>query len=283
MAQNGADMKVYICFPEGKAKALTMSYDDGKIEDIRLVELFNKYGIKGTFNLNYGLMCEDQTGQDHPRIDKEQVKELYAGHEVATHCTTHPTIARCPLSGVAEEIMEDRKGLEGLTGQLVRGHAYPNGSYSAEIKQLFRQLGIAYGRVVESIPNYELPADPLEWHPTCSHNDPELMKKAEFFANFKKRQYLKLMYVWGHSYEFDDKNNWNVIEEFCEYMGGREDIWYATNIEIIDYMAAARNLQFSATNEAVYNPNAQSVWLQLNSDKCVEIKGGTYVDLNTLC
>ncbi len=270
-------MKVYTCFPEGKAKALTMSYDDGKIQDERLIEIFDKYGIKGTFNLNYGLM---ELEQDPPRIGRDKVRELYKNHEVATHCTTHPTIARCPLVEVAQEILDDRKGLEALTGRLVRGHAYPNGSYSEEIKQLFRQLGIAYGRVVGSKADYELPTDPLEWHPTCHHNDPELMKKAEFFANFKKKQYLKLMYVWGHSYEFDNADNWEVIEEFCKYMGGREDIWYAANIEIIDYMDAAKNLKFSGDNEMVYNPSAASVWLNVDDRKYVEVKGGTTVDLN---
>lgn len=270
-------MKIYTCFPEGKAKALTMSYDDGKVQDERLVSIFNKYGIKGTFNLNYGLM---EGKNVPPRLPRERVAELYRGHEVATHTMTHPTIARCPLTEAAEEILEDRKGLERLTGGLVRGHAYPNGSYSEPIKQLFRQLGIAYGRVVESVPDFELPKDPLEWHPTCHHNDPELMKKAEFFADFHKRQYLKLMYVWGHSYEFDDRDNWEVIEQFCEFMGGRDDIWYATNIEIIDYMEAAGRLKFSADNETVYNPNASSVWLQINSDRCVEIKGGSVVNLN---
>lgn len=278
-------MKVYVCFPEGKAKALTMSYDDGKLQDKRLVEIFNKNGIKGTFNINYGIMVEEEEKEKkpkYPRITCDEVKELYKGHEVATHTMTHPTIERCPLVEVATEILEDRKGLETLTGGLVRGHAYPNGSYSEEIKQLFRQLGIAYARVVECVADYALPKDPMEWHATCHHNDPELMKKAEYFANFQKKQYLKLMYVWGHSYEFDDRDNWEVIEQFCEYMGGREDIWYATNIEIIDYMEAAKNLKFSANNEAVYNPGANSVWLQLNSNKCVEIKGGQYVDLNTL-
>ena len=41
-------MKVYTCFPGGKAKALTMSYDDGKLQDKRLIGIFNKYGIKAT-------------------------------------------------------------------------------------------------------------------------------------------------------------------------------------------------------------------------------------------
>ncbi len=91
---------------------------------------------------------------------------------------------------------------------------------SSEIKQLFAQLGIAYGRVVSAVPDFALPADPMEWHPTCHHNTSDLMELAEYFVNFKKRQYLKLMYVWGHSYEFDQADNWEVIERFCEYAGG---------------------------------------------------------------
>ena len=270
-------MKIYICFPQGKAKALTMSYDDGRQQDERLVEIFNRYGIRGTFNLNYGRMGKDQ---DPPRISRERAIELYKGHEIATHTLTHPTIARCPLTETAEEILQDRRGLEGLFGRPVRGHAYPNGSYSREIKQLFAHLGIAYGRVVTSVPDFELPTDPLEWHPTCHHNDPQLMEKAAYFADFPKKQYLKLMYVWGHSYEFDNNQNWEVIEEFCRFMGGREDIWYATNIEIIDYMDAAKRLQFTVDNRKVYNPSAASVWISVEDNNYVEVKGGSLTDLS---
>ena len=37
---------IYTCFPGGKHKVLTMSYDDGKIYDRRLVALFNQYDIR---------------------------------------------------------------------------------------------------------------------------------------------------------------------------------------------------------------------------------------------
>ena len=36
----------------GMKKALTFSYDDGVTQDIRLIEIFNKYNLKATFNLN---------------------------------------------------------------------------------------------------------------------------------------------------------------------------------------------------------------------------------------
>ncbi|MED9903403.1 MAG: polysaccharide deacetylase family protein [Lachnospiraceae bacterium] len=263
-------MKIYNCFPGGKTKVLTMSYDDGKHADERLVRIFNKYGIKGTFNLNYGLMKNPE------RIDAEKVKELYKGHEIATHTVTHPTISRCPLTETAKEILEDRAGLEGICGYPVRGHAYPNGSYNEEIKQLFKSLGIAYARTVcmES-GDFELPKDAFAWEGTCHHNY-HLMDYAREFAAFKKPQYLKCMYVWGHSYEFDRDDNWELIEEFCAFMGGREDIWYAANIEIIDYMKVCRDLQFGAAGDFVYNPSAQSAWITVEG-KVYEIKGGSLV------
>ncbi len=269
-------MKSYICYPQGKAKALTMSYDDGQQFDRRLVDLFNKYGIKGTFNLNSVMM---HPGMDDRRIDSDEVASLYMGHEVATHTSHHPTLERCPLVQVANEILEDRVELESLVGYPVRGHAYPNGSYTQEIKDLFHQLGIAYGRVVPSSYSFEIPTDPMEWYPTCHHADPRLMELAQTFAEDKKKQYMRLMYVWGHSYEFDRDDNWHIIEEFCEYISGRTDIWYATNIEIIDYISAARQLIYFADSSKVYNPTATTVWLEVNDSKYVSVEPGKMIEL----
>ena len=80
----------------------------------------------------------------------------------------------------------------------------------------------------------------------------------------------------GHSYEFDNDNNWELIEEFCSFMGGREDIWYATNIEIIDYMKVCRELQFGAAGNFVYNPSAAAAWISVD-EKVVRIDGGSLV------
>ena len=272
-------MKIYNCFPGGKCKALTMSYDDGVLQDERLIRIFDKYGIKGTFNINAGLIGSPNRKF---KIPKENIKEMYKDHEIATHSYTHPTIARIPLVDAAREILQDREVLEEITGGLVRGHAYPMGSYSEDIKVLFKQIGIAYGRVVEpksGTESYALPDDPLEWHPTCHHNDPQLMEKGQWFLEYKSIQYLRLMYVWGHSHEFDKDNNWNRIEAFCRLMGGHDEIWYATNIEIIDYLEVLKRLKFSGNGRCVYNPSAQSAWLMVDDEKIVEIAGGAYVNL----
>lgn len=270
-------MKVLSCYPGGKFKALTMSYDDGHWEDRRLVEIFNRYGIKGTFNLNYGLMEQNPKGK---HIPPTEISQVYRGHEVATHTWTHPTLERCSLLAVADEILRDRKALEAETGALIRGHAYPNGSYTEEIKVLFQQLGIAYGRTVRSSGDFRIPTDPMEWIPTCRHNDPLLMDHAQRFMDLWRRDgWLQLMYVWGHSYEFTNDNNWELIEEFCRRIGGRDDIWYCTNIEFIDYMKVLRDLQYFASMEEVFNPSAASAWLDIGPGRVIEVKGGCRASL----
>ncbi len=262
---------IYICFPGGKHKVLTMSYDDGREEDRRLVSIFNEHGIKGTFNLNSGIFS------DPHRVPVEEYPELYRGHEIACHTYTHPTIERCPTELVARQILQDRYELEALSGAPVRGLAYPNGSYSKEIMALLPALGIKYSRVVETTGGFGMPENFLEWKGTCHHNG-RLLELGEQFINMHKTQYLYMMYVWGHSFEFTTYGNWDVMENFCGMVENKDDIWYATNIEIVDYMEDAKRLRFTAACDKVFNPNAGSVWLEVDGGKA-EIPGGALVSL----
>lgn len=256
---------IYVCFPGGKHKVLTMSYDDGMIFDRRLVEIFNKNGIRGTFHLNSGLKGPE-------RIPCEEWKDLYAGHEISCHTVLHPTINRSPIEHVALQVLEDRRALERVIGYPVRGMSYPNGSWSREITELLPGLGIEYSRVVGDTDSFELPRDYLTWTATCHHNH-NLLENGKRFLELKKVQYLYLMYVWGHSFEFDRDDNWELIEEFCEMMGGQEDIWYATNIEIVDYMKAVKNVKYNIDGDLAYNPNACTIWISYDG-RSLELPGG---------
>lgn len=282
--------KIYKVFPRGKHKVLTLSYDDGKLADRRLVKILNQHGIKCTFNLNSGIIDPEI------RIPQSEWKELYQGHEVAVHTCTHPTISRCPNNEIVYEILNDRVGLEKIMGYPVRGMAFPNGACDDRICQIASDLGIKYARVAaDKYANvysakavaaeaegpillgdetgFSMPEDYMKWLPTCHHNH-HLLEFGKEFLSLKKKQYLYMMYVWGHSFEFDKNDNWNVIEDFAELMGGQDDIWYATNIEIVDYNELFDHLHFAADNSFVYNPAAASAWLSVN-DKIVEVKGGT--------
>lgn len=258
-------------FPQGKTKALTMSYDDGQKFDRQLVKIFNKYGIKGTFHLNSGNLDGEAF------ITSGEVAELYKGHEVSLHTKTHPFLNCIPIEVLIEEIVEDRKVLESLAGYPIKGMSYPFGVYDEKIVETLKSLGIQYSRTVVSHHDFRIPDNFLMWPATCHHDD-NLLELGQRFLDYEYRGKLKLMYVWGHSYEFDRNNNWEVIEDFCRLVSGKEDIWYATNIEIMRYVKALKSLEFSQKGDIVYNPAAMTVWINVDG-KAVEVKGGETVIL----
>ena len=269
---------IYTAFPEGKHKVLTLSYDDGKIPDRRLVALFNEYGLKGTFNVNSGLYDIPYSEAYNERIPVTEYKTLYDGHEVACHTYTHPTIARCPKEQIALQVLEDRKALEKDLHRTVRGMAYPNGSFDDTVADIFRNCGIVHARTVNSTHSFAFPEDYLKWHPTCHHADKALFDLGKEFSDLHKTQYMYMFYVWGHSYEFERDNNWDIIEKFAKEMSGHDDIWYATNIDIVDYMDASSRIQVSVDGTFAYNPSAVSVWIEVDK-KPVELLPGKYTEI----
>lgn len=259
---------IYMRFPGGKHKALTLSYDDGVEQDIRLIAIMKAHGLKGTFNINSGLYPAVKTAATK-RMPLEDAKELYlgSGMEVAVHALTHPILSYLPENICTYEVLQDRINHERDYGTIVRGMAYPQGtvSVSDSVVASLRQCGIAYARTTVSTERFDIPTDWLRLPATCHHKNPRLMALAEQFHQSKFEKAPGLFYLWGHSYEFDwdaPDNNWGIMENFAAYMGDREEIWYATNIEIYDYVAAYKQLLFSTEGTKVLNPTATTLWFE---------------------
>lgn len=275
---------IFMRFPEGKGKALTLSYDDGVEQDVKLIDIMKKNGLKGTFNLNSGLYAPEGTvypqGSIHRRMSEKQVTQLYSGSgmEVAVHALTHPFLEQLPVNLVANEIVKDRENLEAQFGAIVRGMAYPFGTFSDAVVDCIRNIGIVYSRTTISSHKFSIPRDWLRLEATCHHGDPQLMELARKFAEEQTGRGPWLFYLWGHSYEFERDDNWEIIEKFAEYMGGRDDIWYATNIEIYDYVEAYNRLVFGMDGQKVFNPTAYELYLQ-KEDKVYCVKPGEMLEL----
>ncbi len=260
---------LWMRFPGGKAKAFTMSYDDGVEQDIRLIEIMNRFGLKGTFNLNAGLFAPEGTvypkGQISRRLSAKRALELYrdSGNEVAIHGLTHPFLDKIPVPRMVYEIVEDRRRLEEMFGCVVRGMAYPYGTLNQDVIKALKAAGIIYARTTVSMGNFEIPEDWLQLLATAHHNDPKLEKFGKTFLKNTPQGDPQMFYLWGHSYEFERDDNWQVIERFAELIGGHSDIWYATNIQIFDYILAYRQLRFSVDMKLVQNPTAQDIFFRL--------------------
>ncbi len=251
-------------YPQGKRMCVTFSYDDGKLNDIRLCELFKKYGMKATFNLN-----SSNIGRD-TYISQDDVKKMVAdGFEVAVHSVFHPLLETMPDQIIVNEILEDKRALEKMTGNIITGMAYPFGTYDKRVTDIAKRCGIKYSRTTK-YDGYSFSTDFIEWNSTCHHRD---MAK---FLPLPEHWWTNLFYVWGHSYEFNTEELWQEFENNLKQIAFSDKYWYATNGEICEYITAQKSLIFSADCDMVYNPTAIDVCI-LVDDICVEVKAGQTV------
>ena len=223
----------------GKKKAITFSYDDGVLQDRRLVEILNKYGLKATFNINSELLGTKNTlnikGKEimHDKISADEVASLYAGHEVAVHTLTHPHLTRLDENEIIRQVEEDRKNLSRLVGYEVIGMAYPGGGFqnSDRVENVIKNhTGVKYSRTISLSYSFKEQSDIFRYKPTAYH--------MEFATNYKLADEFfaadeGIFYIWGHSYEFDVDDTWVEFEKFCEYISNKPDVYYGTNKEII--------------------------------------------------
>ncbi len=227
----------------GKMKAITFSYDDGVTQDIRLVEIFNKYNLKCTFNLNSeklgtegSLSWPDGTSVNHTKVKAEDVKHIYDGHEVAVHSLTHPNLTKLSDEEVIRQVEQDRLNLSELCGYEVIGMAYPGGHFDDRVVSLLeKHTGVKYSREVARTKSFEPFTDLYRYKGTVYHNADwnELFALGEEFVNLKADS-PKVFYIWGHAYEFDIyPERWEQFDEFCRMISGKNDIFYGTNKEIL--------------------------------------------------
>ena len=162
-----------------------------------------------------------------------------------------------------------------------------NGANYEAIKQYLKELDIVYSRTLGGDNNrFALPEDWLAWMPTAHHNNPALMGWLEEFLNFDytaKGIYCanrgpRLCYIWGHSYEFERNQNWELAEQICEKVAGKEDVWYATNMEIYEYVTAYQSLVYSADGSRIYNPTLKTIWME-RDEKLYSIQFGEEVKM----
>ena len=282
----------FLRFPGGKTKAVTFSYDDGCRQDLQTVKVFEAYGMKATFNIPSGHIAEKSSGGT---LTEEELREniLAKGHEIAVHGQRHKALGLVrPVDGI-QDVLNCRLELERRFGRIIRGMAYSdsgildwtNEASYENVRHYLKDLDIAYSRTLGHDNNrFQLPTDWYEWKPTAHHDHPQILQWAKEFVEmdvnslYCSSRHAKLFYVWGHSFEFEQNNNWQHLNDICEALAHKEDIWYATNMEIYEYVMAYNSLVFSADGSRVYNPTLVEIWIDYNDGTMCSVKPGETVE-----
>jgi peptidoglycan-N-acetylglucosamine deacetylase len=282
--QSGIPVEMF--FPQGKSKALILSFDDGRTADRQLVNLMNQYRLPGTFHLNSNKLGSSDY------LTREEIKTLFKGHEVSGHSANHPNLTSLSKTDVIYEVLEDRKELERLTGYPVRGMSYPFGNTNDLVVEAITGLGIEYARTVGDSYNFSLPVDRLRWQPTIhlfgktnyipndtANDRKEMIAFKKLTTDFLQTKELALYYVWGHSWEYEGPGNkWKAVEQFFKTVANNPAIHYTTQIELVDYIIAFQNLKFSVDKYIVYNPGSVTVYFRMNG-KVYTIPSAKTIDL----
>lgn len=258
-------MEIKKLYPFGKNKAFNITYDDGVEQDVRFVALLNRYGIKGTFNLNSELMrtrfsWQHPCGMEIKRLSVDAVKHLYDGHEVASHSLTHPYMRELSDEELRRQMGEDKRNLEELFEREVAGFALPFRYYDQRIADCAKECGFEYSRMSEFSLSYAPCKDWFYWKTGVYHIMPELKPFVQGFLETDRE--LAVCQIVGHSYDLDTENLWDTMEGICAAVSDRDEIWKCTNLELVRYLKAME--QVKITEYSVANESQIALWFAIN-------------------
>ena len=227
-------------------KYFTICFDDGITQDLKIIEIFKKYGFTScTFFINTGLYGANwkQVGRMHDRPDvthirftkKELESGIYDGFDVAVHTLTHKALKAYDKNPKAlrREVENDAENIYGITSVYPVGVAWPGGENDVTEttkKLVFENTSIRFARGAYSTHSFQLPTEFLMWQPTCSVRDPEILSYARSFIEAECTEDM-LFFVWGHGYELDLDDSYGMLDELIRMITEADDIVCVTNTE----------------------------------------------------
>ncbi len=240
-----------------KKLIVTTSWDDGHELDMRVADILDAYGLRGTFYI-----AKDSCGSGS--ISNAHIKSLAKRHEIGGHTLTHPDLTKLPEEEALLEITAGKKWLESLIGEKISTFCYPYGLYNADIERLVKKAKFSSARTTETFAIHK-PKDPHQTG-TSIHAYPFPFRKKNknqylwmhllepalknrggiqklslpFSAFFgfpalakavfdATRREGDIYHLWGHSWELEKYDLWKEFERVCSYVSKRADCEYLTN------------------------------------------------------
>ena len=211
-------------------KYFVFSIDDGTIYDETTIEIFNRYGIKGTFNLNSGLQDFVWYLGDLPirRLPLYEYRSLYDGHEVASHTLTHPYLDQCPDDVVVREVSEDINNLEAIFEHEVKSFATPFETCGdREVWLISNYTKVTNIRLSEIDESFKKPSDPYHIKVTAL----DINRALELIQDFINDDNAELFVYAGHSYDFYVENTFYLLEELIKTLVNNKDSIKVTTMQ----------------------------------------------------
>jgi peptidoglycan-N-acetylglucosamine deacetylase len=237
---------------------ITTSWDDGHSLDLRLADLLDRYGQKGTFYIARDYLPE--------RLTEPQIRELSARHEIGAHTLTHPVLTDISPERAREEIAGSRTWLMDALGADVTSFCYPKGYANPALQTLVRESGYRAARGVEAyqlspgnpylmattVHVYPFPLRPVKG---LRHMRARLLPLTRALPHLRPLELSPLAlrswrslalalleraaacggvyHVWGHSWEVEQYGMWDDLEAVLKAARAYPNARRVTNSELV--------------------------------------------------
>lgn len=211
-------------------KIFIFAIDDGTVFDKKVIEIFNRYGIKATFNLNSGL--QDFVWYQHwlevRRLNLWENRDIYKNHEVASHSLTHPYLTSMDDDAVRNEVRKDIENLTEIFHEKIESFSFPFDGYDERTINIIKNEGITHIILPEVDPSFKLPEDTFHIKPTAWQIDDALIKVKKFISKENAEFFLYL----SHSYDYEYDDTYEKLEKLCKIVTSEKDIKIITLKEL---------------------------------------------------
>jgi peptidoglycan/xylan/chitin deacetylase (PgdA/CDA1 family) len=219
--------------------------------------MLKEHGLKATFYV----APENQEFAKQDLLSLPEIRGLSQDFEIGAHSMTHRRLPTISEQEAAREIIESKAVLEQVTGKEIKVFCYPGGAYTNLHVQLVKDAGYKYARTVAKF-KFTVD-DPYEAGTSLPARNRGFGLNVWQTACFVKFQPIKVLrclewdalakamfdqvtegggiyHIWGHSWEIDENDDWERLEDVFRYVSANPKVSYVTNGELEAYLGGGR-------------------------------------------
>lgn len=239
----------------------TTSWDDGSVLDLRVAEILDRHGMKGTFYIPKQFDGEGgKYSKYERRLSEDEIRFISSNHEVGGHSLSHRRLTDLTSEEADTEIRGSQEFLSKIISKNIDMFAFPGGKYNSDLISKSVDSGFRGGRIAEKLaitkpegfimnttmvcnpfPFRKLDSDhyywlkmlsplqtykPMQFAWSWGHLARKLFRKA-----YREGNYFHLS---GHSWELENYGMWEELESFLGFVKKHSGICYHTNGEIMN-------------------------------------------------
>jgi peptidoglycan/xylan/chitin deacetylase (PgdA/CDA1 family) len=235
---------------------VTTSWDDADRSGLKVADVLNRHGLRGTFYVPTGRLGHD------PFFTAADLRTLsVAGFEIGAHTVSHAILTEIGPEELKHEVGDCKVVLQQILGAEVTMFCYPKGRFNAEVVSAVKLAGYRGSRGTQMLDStsvfdrFAMPTTVQAYPHRRSNYVRNLIRLGAFGALFEsvpdlvgfdgwlelgKKRFDRVMshggiwHLYGHPWEIEKLGLWEQLGEMLQYVSNRSGVEYVTNGQLLE-------------------------------------------------